>query len=151
MLTFHKIFSSTFGIGYLKGGGTYAAIFCCILWYFAWRGNVPPVWLSLTITVIITLLGVWSSSIVEGIWGKDPSKVVIDEVSGMCISLLFIPVLLKYVIVALVLFRFFDIVKPLFVRKMENLPAGWGIMMDDVLSGVYANIIMSSIVWFKLF
>ncbi|MES2110593.1 MAG: phosphatidylglycerophosphatase A [Bacteroidota bacterium] len=152
MLPFHKIFTSTFGIGYLKGGGTFAAIFCCILWYWAWAGTTPPpLLLSLIITIVITLIGVWSSTVVEKIWGKDPSRVVIDEVAGMCVGLLFIPVELKYVITGLVLFRFFDIVKPLYIRKTENLPAGWGIMMDDILSGIYTNILLYSVVWFKLF
>jgi len=152
MLLFHKIFTSTFGIGYAKGGGTLAAIFCCICWYLAWAGTTPPpLLLSLVITIFITLIGVWSSTVVEKIWGKDPSRVVIDEVAGMCVGLLFIPVELKYLIAGLILFRFFDIVKPLYIRKMENLPAGWGIMMDDLLSGVYTNILLYTVVWFKLF
>ncbi|MEO6981354.1 MAG: phosphatidylglycerophosphatase A, partial [Mucilaginibacter sp.] len=77
--------------------------------------------------------------------------VVIDEVAGMCISLLFTPVELKYVITALVLFRFFDIVKPLFIRKMEKVPSGWGIMMDDVLAGVYTNLPVLAVVGFNLY
>lgn len=150
-MSFHKLFSTSLGIGYIKGGGTVAALFCCICWYLAWAGGYPPLFLSLLITLVITLVGVWSSSIVEKIWGKDPSRVVIDEVAGMCIGLLFVPVNLKYVLLALVLFRFFDILKPLFIRKMENLPSGWGIMMDDVLAGIYTNIIVNAVVWFKIF
>jgi phosphatidylglycerophosphatase A len=152
-MQFHKLFTTSLGIGYIgKGGGTVAAVFCCICWYLAWAGNTPPpLLLSLIITIAITLVGVWSSGIVEAIWGKDPSRVVIDEVAGMCIGLLFIPVQVKYLIPGLILFRFFDIVKPLFIRKMESLPKGWGIMMDDVLSGIYTNIILSAVVWFKLF
>lgn len=147
---FHKLFSTSLGIGYIgKGGGTIAAIFCCICWYLAWRGAYPPVLLSVIITILITFFGVWSSSVVEPIWGKDPARVVIDEVAGMCISLLFLPVNVKYVLCALILFRFFDIVKPLFIRKMESLPAGWGIMMDDVLAGVYTNILLQVVLWFK--
>ena len=151
-MLFHKLFSTCFGIGYIgKGAGTVAAVACCICWYLAWRGGYPPVVISLGITAIITFIGVWSSSVVEPIWGKDPSRVVIDEAAGMCISLLFIPVTIKYVICGLFLFRFFDIVKPIFIRKMELLPAGWGIMMDDVLAGIYTNIILFAIVRFNLF
>jgi phosphatidylglycerophosphatase A len=150
---FHKLFSTSLGIGYIgKGGGTVAAIACCVCWYFAWAGSSPPpLLLSLIITAAITLVGVWSSGVVEKIWGKDPSRVVIDEVAGMCISLLFIPVQLKYVLTALILFRFFDIVKPLFIRKTELLPSGWGIMMDDVLSGIYTNILLCAVVWLHLY
>lgn len=152
-MQFHKLFSTSLGIGYIgKGGGTVAAIFCCICWYFAFgAGSPPPLLPSIIITVVITLIGVWSSSVVEKIWGKDPSRVVIDEVAGMCISLLLIPVKVKYLLCALILFRFFDIVKPLFIRKMELLPSGWGIMMDDVLAGAYTNILLYTVVWFNLF
>jgi phosphatidylglycerophosphatase A len=151
-MLFHKLFSTCLGIGYIgKGAGTVAAVACCICWCVAWRGGYPPVVLSLAITAIITFVGVWSSSAVEPIWGKDPSRVVIDEVAGMCISLLFIPVAIKYVLCALILFRFFDIVKPLFIRKLERLPGGWGIMMDDVLAGIYTNALLFAVVRFNLF
>ena len=61
-----------------------------------------------------------------------------DEVAGQCISMLFLPVTIKYVLISLILFRFFDIVKPLYIKKMEKFPGGWGIMFDDVLAGIYA-------------
>jgi phosphatidylglycerophosphatase A len=147
-LLFHKLFSSTFGIGYIKGGGTIAAAVSCACWYLAWAGAYPPLVLSVAITIAITFTGVWSSSVV---WGKDPSKVVIDEVAGMCIGLLFLPVNIKYLLCAFILFRFFDIVKPLYIRKMESLPAGWGIMFDDVLAGVYTNLLLQAVVWLRLF
>lgn len=151
-MQFHKLIATSLGIGYIgKGAGTVAAVACCVCWYFAWAGGFPPLLLSLVIALAITAIGVWSSAIVETVWGKDPSRVVIDEVAGMCISLLFLPVSVKYLLCALILFRFFDIAKPLFIRKMELLPGGWGIMADDVLAGIYTNIIVSAVVWFKLF
>ena len=151
-MLFHKLFSTSLGIGYIgKGAGTVAAVFCCICWYFAWSGGYPPLLVSILITALVTFIGIWSSGVVEKIWGKDPGRVVIDEVAGMCVSLLFLPVNAKYVICALILFRFFDIVKPLFIRKMELLPAGWGIMADDILAGIYTNILVNAVVWFKLF
>jgi phosphatidylglycerophosphatase A len=150
-MLFHKLFATSLGIGYIgKGGGTLAAIFCCICWYLAWNGSYPPPSLSVMITLLITFIGVWSSAMVVPVWGKDPARVVIDEVAGMSISLLFLPVNVKYLLCGLILFRFFDIVKPLYIRKMESLPAGWGIMMDDALSGFYANILLHIILWFNL-
>ena len=146
-MLFHKLISTSLGIGYIgKGAGTVAAVACCICWYLAWASGYNPA-VPIIITAAITLIGVWSSSVVSKIWGKDPSRVVVDEVAGMCISLLFIPVALKYVIIALVLFRFFDIVKPLYIRKAEALPAGWGVMADDVLAGVYANLLLQLIIY----
>lgn len=141
-MLFHKLSATVFGIGYIgKGAGTVAAIFCSICWYMAWAGNYPG-HIALVITGIVTALGIWSGNKVEPLWGKDHGRVVIDEVAGMCISLLFIPVTLNYVLAALILFRFFDIVKPLHIRKMEALPGGFGVMMDDVLAGVYANLVL---------
>jgi len=149
-MLFHKLISTSLGIGYIgKGAGTVAAVACCFCWYLAWASGYNPV-AAIAITVFVTLIGIWSSTVVSRIWGKDPSRVVIDEVAGMCISLLFIPVTLKYVVIALVLFRFFDIVKPLFIKKMEIFPGGWGIMLDDVLAGIYANILLQAAIWLKL-
>ena len=151
MMRFHKITSTCFGIGYVgKGGGTLAALATCIAWYFIFNhGN--GTYLPLIVTIAITILGIWSSNKVTGDWGKDPSKVVIDESAGMCISLLFLPVNIYYVAAGLVLFRFFDIVKPLFIRNMEYLPGGWGIMFDDILAGIYSNLILQGILYLKLF
>lgn len=149
-MLFHKLISTSLGIGYIgKGAGTVAAVACCFCWYLAWASGYNPV-AAIAITVFVTLIGIWSSTVVSRIWGKDPSRVVIDEVAGMCISLLFIPVTVKCVVIALVLFRFFDIVKPLYIKKMEIFPGGWGIMLDDVLAGIYANILLQAAIWLKL-
>jgi len=98
------------------------------------------------VTAAILVLGTWSAGKVEAAWGKDSSKVVIDEVAGMCLTLLFIPIKWQYVLIGLVLFRFFDIAKPLYIRRMEQLNGGWGVMLDDVLAGVYSNIVLQLIV-----
>jgi phosphatidylglycerophosphatase A len=150
----HRLISTCLGIGYTpKGGGTVAAIVCCIAWYFARTGengrnesSFGPV----LATGLIFAVGVWSAGKVEDKWGKDSSKVVIDEVAGMCLTLLFVPVRWQYILCGLVLFRFFDIVKPLGIRKMEELNGGWGVMMDDMLAGLYSNIVLQGIVLSKL-
>ena len=146
-MLFHKLTATVFGIGYVgKGSGTVAAIACCICWYMAWAGNYPG-HIAVIITALIIAVGIWSSNKVEPIWGKDHGRVVIDEVAGMCISLLFIPATIGFVLAALILFRFFDIVKPLYIRKLESLKGGWGVMFDDVLAGVYANLVLQTFIW----
>jgi len=148
---FHKLISTSLGIGYMgKGAGTAAAVACCICWYLAWAGGYQLI-PSLLITAGITAIGIWSANVVETIWGKDHGRVVIDEVAGMCISLLFLPVTWKYVLAALILFRFFDIAKPLFIRRLEALPGGWGVMFDDILAGIYANLLLQVVLLFHLF
>ena len=147
----HRLISTCLGIGYTpKGGGTVAAIVCCIAWYFAWTGGNEFAFGPILATGIIMTVGVWSAGKVEHAWGKDSSKVVIDEVAGMCLTLLFIPVRWQYILCGLVLFRFFDIAKPLGIRKMEELKGGWGVMMDDMLAGLYSNILLQVLVLSKL-
>jgi len=149
-MLFHKITSTSLGIGYIgKGAGTVAAAATCLVWYFA-QVNVGNFNAALIVTLLITVLGIWSANVVEEIWGKDHQRVVIDEVAGMCISLLWIPVTPVNVIVALLLFRFFDILKPLLIRRLEKWPGGWGVMFDDILAGVYANIVLQVILKLNL-
>ena len=78
---------------------------------------------------------------------KDPSSAVIDEVAGMGIAMLAIPNQWPFVIMAIILFRLFDIWKPYPIRELEKLPGGWGIMTDDLLAGVYANVWIQIGVW----
>jgi phosphatidylglycerophosphatase A len=151
MITVHRIICTWLGIGYIgKGSGTIAAMFCAVCWWLATRQSYSNAVL-VTATLLILVLGVWSAGKVEAGWGKDSSKVVIDEVAGMCISLLFIPPQVKYIVAGFILFRFFDIVKPLFIRRLENLRGGWGVMADDVLAGIYSNILLQVMVTSKLF
>lgn len=152
MIRFHRIMATCLGIGYIgKGGGTVAAVVTAVAWYLIQVGREIHLGTQLTITLLITALGIWSGNKVEAGWGKDDKKVVIDEMAGMCVSLLLIPMQLKYVITAVVLFRFFDIVKPLFIRKTEQLPGGWGVMIDDVVAGIYANILLQLVISYNLF
>jgi len=150
----HRLISTCLGIGYTpKGGGTIAAAVCCIAWYFTWvSGNEHFItWtLQLGVTVVLFILGVWSANKVEAEWGEDSYRVVIDEVAGMCLTLCFVPVRWQYIAIGLLLFRFFDIAKPLGIRKMEQLSGGWGVMMDDMLAGVYANLLLQIVVLTKL-
>jgi phosphatidylglycerophosphatase A len=145
----HKLIATGFGIGYIKGGGTIASFFTA-LGLILWTPTTP--FLLLALTVFITALGVWSGNVVERYWGKDSYRVVIDEVAGMCVSVLFISISWTTVGAAFVLFRFFDVTKPLAIKKAELLPGGWGVMADDVLAGVYSNVLLqlASIVFANL-
>ncbi len=144
------------------------------------RGHSAPVLLlipSLVALVIVGLLGVWSSSRVAAFAGlKDPQHVVIDEVSGMHLTLVLaiMPVGLptgllpadeasvfglysalsllnwKYLSLGFILFRVFDIWKPWPIRRLEQLPGGWGIMADDWMAGIYAAILLRVALHFGL-
>ena len=75
-------------------------------------------------------------------YGHDPAEVTIDEVLGMWVSLLLLPKKIIIIIAAFFIFRFFDIIKPFPARKFDAMHGGLGIMMDDVIAGIYANIIL---------
>ncbi|PSK95013.1 phosphatidylglycerophosphatase A family protein [Taibaiella chishuiensis] len=141
-----KTIASIFGIGYIrKGGGTVAAAFAVLVWWLLFRNGTAAAW-PVLLTIAVTALGVAVGNQVERDWGKDSYRVVIDEVAGMFISVLFVPLDWKWLLTGFVLFRFFDIAKPLYIRKMEAWKGGWGVMMDDVLAGIYANIILQVII-----
>ena len=91
--------------------------------------------------ILITYItGVWAAGLIEQEKGDDPGLVVIDEFAGQWIALIFVPQTIPVYLAAFVLFRFFDILKPFPVRQAEKLPAGWGVMTDDIMAGLYANI-----------
>ncbi|MEO6818471.1 MAG: phosphatidylglycerophosphatase A [Ginsengibacter sp.] len=145
----NKAIATVCGIGFLpKGGGSVAAAVYCIIW-FLWP--TMPLVVEIFSTLIVVVIGIYCADKVEILWGKDSSKVVIDEVAGMMIALLFVPFKWQYLVFAFVAFRFFDIVKPLGIRNLEKLPGGWGVMADDVLSGIYAWILLMGCIWFKIF
>jgi len=151
-MIFHKLIATGLGIGYIeKGAGTAAAIATCSLWYLFQSGAVNDSFLIPTlVTIIITIIGIWSSNKVEIEWGKDHNRVVIDEIAGMCITLLYIPFSILYISIGFILFRFFDILKPLYIRKLESLKGGWGVMADDVLAGIYSNIVLQIVILTEL-
>ena len=144
---YHQLIATGCGVGFFPyGPGTMGALFAIVVWYLlSLLVSMPSlIGITLALVVLFTFLGAWSATVSERYWGEDPSRVVIDEVVGQWIVLLAIPFdfQLWHVIVALALFRFFDIVKPLGVRKMENFKGGWGIMADDILAGVYGFIVL---------
>ena len=90
------------------------------------------------VILIFFILGVYSSKIVAvELDDHDPPEVVIDEAVGMGISLFMLPHSMELYLIAFFIFRFMDIFKPSFIYHIQNLPGGWGIMLDDVLAGIF--------------
>ena len=150
---FHNIIATGFGSGYTPiAPGTAGALLATLIW-FAYASFISDYAVVMTVTVslvvLFTVLGVWSSGIAERYWGEDPKRVVVDEMVGVWIALLAVPADggWLYGAAAFVLFRFFDIAKPLGIRKMERFPGGYGIMADDVLSGIYSMIVILVYRW----
>ena len=148
---FHTLIATGFGTGFSPfAPGTAGAALALLVWYVI-SIFVSPFFLTLTTVFLIalfTFLGVWSSGVMEKVWGKDPSRVVVDEMVGTWITLLaVVPANLYYGIAAFCLFRLFDIFKPLGIRKTEAIGNGWGIMIDDILSGIYALLVLLALRW----
>ena len=133
-----------FGAGLGKPGpGTWGSIAAVLLWaLFAWTVHPSPTALvaGLIAGIVVSIvLGVPAATIAARESGRhDPGFVVIDEVAGQWIALLGSPADWRHALIALVLFRLFDITKPFPARQLERLPAGWGIVFDDVAAGLYA-------------
>ena len=106
---------------------------------------LPPAGL-LAATAILVIAGVVAAGHVARLVGiEDPGIVVVDEVAGMWVSLLFLPLTPVTAAAAFVIFRIFDVVKPFPARRLEDLPGGYGIMCDDLMAGAYANLVLRGI------
>lgn len=93
--------------------------------------------------VVVTLLGIWAGGRVERVLGrKDPGVIVIDEVAGMLLSVIGLPRSLPVLITAFLLFRLFDIWKPFPARESQALTGGMGVMVDDLIAGLYTLVLI---------
>jgi phosphatidylglycerophosphatase A len=100
----------------------------------------PIVWLAVLAAVFAA--GAAASRRCEKLWGTDNKKIVVDEIWGMMISLFMVPVSALYIVLGFFAFRILDIVKPPPARQVERVQGGWGVMLDDGMSGVYACVIL---------
>ncbi|MBN2831454.1 MAG: phosphatidylglycerophosphatase A [Candidatus Omnitrophica bacterium] len=135
-----KILSTFFYIGYLPlipgTFGSLAGLFLFVLM----QGNALQ---HILLTLLITAIGFLVCSPAEKIMQKkDPPCIVIDEVSGMLFSLLFLPYDIKIIAVAFIIFRTLDTLKPYPAGRLEKFGGGKGIMADDLIAGVYTNIVL---------
>jgi len=119
-----------------------------LLLYAALRFAGAPGLVDLAVIVVLFAAGCWAGSVAEVHYGRtDPGFVVLDEVIGMLLTLLFVPVTWIGVLIGFLLFRGFDIVKPFPARQCERLRGGLGIMADDAVAGIYGNLALRLILW----
>jgi len=101
--------------------------------------------------LVLFPLGVASSTVAEAHYGRDASVIVIDEMFGMLLTLFALEKNLTIAVAGFLLFRFFDIVKLFPIDTLQKLPKGWGIMMDDVVAGIYSNLLLRVLMLVKGF
>ena len=105
-----------------------------------WSGSTA---IELGVIALLLVIGVWSGDVAEKHFGRvDPGPVVLDEVAGMLITLALIPVNVSGAIVAFLIFRLLDVVKPWPANRLEALPGGLGMMADDAMAAIYGNVAM---------
>ncbi len=144
--SFVKIISTFFYLGYLPVmPGTFASLAGVFIFILV-KNNL---FLYTILTAVLIILGFLVSGRAEKLFNKkDPKYVVIDEVCGMLLSLLLIPYSLKLLITAFVLFRILDIFKPYPIYRIQKLKGSAGIMADDIIAGLYVNIILQFVLRF---
>lgn len=143
MINVLRLLATGLGLGYAPiAPGTAGSLLAFPLWL--WLGGIAmPVWLQAGWTLLLIAVGLLACAEGERAWGHDPGRVVIDEVAGQWVTLLIArPLGIWGLLAAFLLFRLFDIWKPGPVDKLQRLPGAWGVMMDDLLAGVFAGVLL---------
>jgi phosphatidylglycerophosphatase A len=148
------LIATFFGAGRLKPGpGTWGSLATVIVWALA-SSRIPVVHrtgATIIAAAVVTIIGIPAATLAARASGlKDPQFVVIDEVAGQLVTLIAVPLAWKTFLVGLILFRVFDMWKPFPIRRLERLPEGTGIVVDDLGAGVYALAVMHLLLYFGL-
>jgi phosphatidylglycerophosphatase A len=143
-----------FGAGRLKPGpGTWGSLATVIVWWLA-SSYIPAAsrsWATIAAAAAVTLIGIPAATLAaRASASKDPQFVVIDEVAGQLVTLIAVPLAWKTFLAGFILFRVFDILKPFPIRRLERLPGGTGIVVDDLGAGLYALAVMHLLLHFGL-
>jgi phosphatidylglycerophosphatase A len=140
------------GIGRLRPGpGTWASLATALLWWLIASHLPAPFRLALILLLLVLsiAIGIPAATLeARGCGKKDPSHVVIDEVAGQLLTLLASPIVWRALLAGFILFRAFDILKPPPIRRLEKLPEGTGIVVDDLGAGVYALVVLQLLLHF---
>ena len=142
MKHFILLVATALGLGYSPiAPGTLGTLVAILVYYFL--SNIPSPLYEITLVGFL-FLAVWVSGNAEICFRKkDDQRIVIDEIIGFLITMLWLPKTIRFVIIGFFLFRFFDILKPFPIRRFEKgFKGGFGVVLDDVVAGVYANIVL---------
>jgi phosphatidylglycerophosphatase A len=141
--------ATTGGLGYAPfAPGSVTSLPVALL---VWAWAPPRSWL-LGVTAVVTAVGIWAAGREEARAAEhDPSSIVVDEVAGMLVAMLAAPPGLGWTLLFFVLFRVMDVWKPFPIHRLQDLPGGWGIVVDDLLAGVYAGLLgwLAHLLWLR--
>ena len=145
MNRFILLLATGFGVGYSPiAPGTLGTLIAILIYYFL--SEIPSPLYEITL-IGFFFLSVWVSENAERLFGKkDDQRIVIDEIVGFLITMLWVPKTIRFIVIGFFLFRFFDILKPFPIRHVEKrFKGGFGVVLDDVAAGVYANVVLQFI------
>jgi phosphatidylglycerophosphatase A len=147
MLRLAVLLSTCFGIGYAPvAPGTLGSLPGIALTLLVRASGGP--WLELSVIAVLFVAGVWAATRAERHFGSiDPGPIVLDEVVGMMVTLVAVPIGWTGAVLGFFIFRACDVVKPFPARRLEALPGGLGVMSDDLMAAVWANAAMQLIAW----
>ncbi len=118
--------------------GTWGSAIAAVIWWYL--SSIALIPMEIAIIVVLLPIAVWSAHVTEKVLGHDAKPIVIDEVVGQWITLLFAPRQVYLYLIGFILFRVFDVLKPFPVYQSQRLPGGFGIVTDDALAGLYAGV-----------
>lgn len=134
------VIATWFGLGFSPIAPGTVGTLAALPLYYALRGFGAAG--ILAAAAVLSLAGIWAAGVVAEVAAdEDPQIVVVDEVAGVLVALAFAPHTLGGVALAVLLFRVFDMTKPFPARAAEDLPGGWGIVVDDLVAGVWAAVV----------
>lgn len=142
---FEKLVGSGFYTGYIPiASGTFGSLAAIVIYFIP---GFEKLEIIIPAIVLLFIYGLFVSSKFEKVYGKDPAQCTVDEIVGTWIALLALPKTLLISLTSFLIWRSLDIIKPFPARTSEKLPGGLGIMIDDVISGLYSLIIVHLIVY----
>jgi phosphatidylglycerophosphatase A len=147
LLRFVILLAAGFGAGFSPVvPGTMGTLVAIPIYYFISSISTPLYEVTLA---TFFFLSSWIAGQAERHWDKkDDRRIVIDEIMGFLVTMLWVPKSLFFIIAGFILFRFFDILKPFPIRHLERVKSGYGVVLDDILAGIYSNIILHMILRF---
>jgi phosphatidylglycerophosphatase A len=133
------------GVGYAPfAPGTFGSLAGLVLWAWLPASSAAQV----VALIVLCVIGAWSAGVAERCFARrDPSYVVVDEVLGMVMTLFLNPVRWPGALLGFLFFRIADVVKPFPANRLERLPGGAGVMADDAMAAVYANLLLRFCLW----
>ena len=144
-----KIIGSVFFTGYIPfASGTFGSLAALLIYLIPGFENPTIMLIGIS---FFTAVGIPIGTKFEKVYGKDPSQCTVDELVGMWIALLFVPKTLVNIIIAFFIWRFMDIIKPAPARQLEKLNGGFGIMIDDIVAGIYSLTVIHILIYFLRF